>query len=289
LFCSTKSQRSRWATWTRRCSYMKAHRKFTLFLYFRKTQHFFSTLFFLSCSTKSQRSWWATSTRRCSYRKAHRKFTLFIERLPHLFFLNFFGFVLQYKISEDLVGNNKTLQLHEGTQKVHIIHRTSTTSFFSKLFFFVLQYKISEDLVGDNKTLQLHEGTQKVHIIHLFKNRTSTTFLFFGNQILVFYSTKFQRIWWATIRRCSEGAQKVHIISVFQKKNVCRISLFWKPYFFVLQYKISEEFVGKINKALQLYGKYTESWHYFCISKTVFKPHFLFSLQNLRGVRGQDQ
>jgi len=151
------------------------------------------------------------------------------------------------------VGNNKTLQLHEGTQKVHIIHRTSTTSFFSKLFFFVLQYKISEDLVGDNKTLQLHEGTQKVHIIHLFKNRTSTTLLFFGNQILVFYSTKFQRIWWATIRRCSEGAQKVHIISVFQKKNVCRISLFWKPYFFVLQYKISEEFVGKINKALQLY------------------------------------
>ena len=113
--------------------------------------------------------------------------------------------------------------------------------------------------MGDNKTLQLHEGTQKVHIIHLFKNRTSTTFLFFGNQILVFYSTKFQRIWWATIRRCSEGAQKVHIISVFQKKNVCRISLFWKPYFFVLQYKISEEFVGKINKALQLYGKYTES------------------------------
>jgi len=58
--------------------------------------------------------------------KVHRKFTLFLYLKNSFFKPNFFKpylFVVQYKISEELVGNiNKALQLHEGTQKVHIFH-----------------------------------------------------------------------------------------------------------------------------------------------------------------------
>ena len=145
--------------------------------------------------------------RRCSYMKAHRKFTLFIyskiERLPHFFFL-------ETKFWCSTVQNFRGFggQQSDAAAKVH----------------------------------------RKFILFLYFKKRTCAEFLFFGNHIFLFCSTKSLRSSWArSIRRFSymESTQKVDIISVFQKQFLNLI--------FCSHYKTSEEFVGKINKALQLY------------------------------------